>query len=457
MIQEWHPHPKQEVALVRTEFEVLYGGARGGGKTETGLVWLTQYLNNPRFRALVIRKNSDDLNDWVDRAQRLYYLMGVKIAYRPAEMRFPSGAIIRTGHLKDAQSYTKYMGQEFPRILLEELTQIPDEKRYLQLIASCRSTVPGLTPQIFATTNPGGIGHAWVKARFVDPAPAGQPFEVDGRSRIYIPATVDDNPTLSQADPNYVLTLDALKRTDEGLWKAWRLGDWNVFAGQYFQEFRLELHTVDFFEPKADLPKYAGCDWGLKNPFVFLASALEKVEYIDKDGDTSHFNRLWIYREIDGTEKTPYEWAELIKAGVKLDEFEWLRADPSMFHRTDDGSRSIADQFKEKDVKFLPANNDRIGGWVALKNWLSLAPDGLPYLIIGKQCKNLISTLPALVHDDNNVDDVNSDGEDHWGDALRYMVVHIKWIDAGIGTVTRPTRQVTPPRFQHIADPMKFK
>ncbi len=457
MIQEWHPHPKQEAALVRTEFEVLYGGARGGGKTDTGLVWLTQYVHHPRFRALVIRKNADDLADWIDRAARMYHLLGVSIAYRPAIIRFPGGAIIRTGHLKDEQSYTKYMGQEFPRILVEELTQIPTEKRYLQLLASCRSVIPELKPQIFSTTNPGGLGHVWVKKRFVDPSPPGEPFEVDGRARVYIPATVDDNPTLQKNDPGYVLTLDALKKTDEELWKAWRMGDWNTFAGQYFQEFRTDLHTVDFFEPKAELPKYAGTDWGLKNPFVFLAAALEKVEYMDKDNDVAHFNRLWIYREIDGVEKTPQEWAKLIKDGVKLDQFDWLRADPAMFHRSDDGSRSIADQFKEQDVKFLPANNDRVGGWTAIKNWLSVAPDGLPYLIISQQCNNLITTLPSLVHDEHNVDDVNTDGDDHWADALRYMVVHIKWIDAQVGTVSRPKPQVKPPRFQHIVEPTKFR
>src|SRR3990167_2214441 len=232
---EWHPYPKQEEALKRAEYEILYGGARGGGKTDTGLVWLIgesfepnkPLLLHPRYRALVIRKNAEDLSDWIDRAYRFFSGFGVDIAYKPAVLRFPSGAVIRCGHLKDDQSYTKYMGQEFPRILVEELTQIPFEKRYLQLIASCRSTIPEIPPQIFATTNPGGLGHGWVKRRFVDPAPAGIRF-VDkniGRSRIFIPATVDDNPTLVKSDPKYISMLEGLKETDVDLWKAWRLGE----------------------------------------------------------------------------------------------------------------------------------------------------------------------------------------------------------------------------------------
>lgn len=453
----WQPHPRQSLALQQTAFEVLYGGARGGGKTDAGLVWLMEYLDHPRFRALVIRKNADDLADWVDRAARLYKLKGVDIAYRPAILRFPSGAIIRTGHLKDEQSYTKYMGQEYQRIVIEELTQIPFEKRYLQLISSCRSTVPGLVPQIFATTNPGGLGHLWVKKRFIDPAPPEKAFEVDGRKRVFIPATVDDNPTLATNDPDYVKTLDALRSTDEELWKAWRLGDWDTFAGQYFKEFRKDLHTVRAFEPKADLVKFGGVDWGIKAPFVFLASALEKIEYLDEDMDTTSFNRLWIYREISGTEKTPQEWAKLIKEGVNLEEFNWVRADPAMFHRLDDGSRSIASQFREEDVVMLEANNDRVGGWTALKNWLSLAPDGLPYLIIGEQCHELINTLPALVYDENKVDDVDSDGPDHWADALRYMIIHIKWVDASLGTLKRPVPKNLPAKFAHLVDTSKFK
>ncbi|GAG28717.1 unnamed protein product, partial [marine sediment metagenome] len=137
----WKPFPKQEIALLSPAFETLFGGSRGPGKTDAGLVWMTYDTDNPFYRGLVIRKNADDLSDWVDRAVRFYTPMGARIAYRPAVITFPKGAVIRTGHLKDDQAYTKYVGHEYHRILIEEATQIPDEVRYLQLIASCRSTI----------------------------------------------------------------------------------------------------------------------------------------------------------------------------------------------------------------------------------------------------------------------------------------------------------------------------
>lgn len=445
-MQEWHPHPgPQTEVLLRDEFEILFGGSRGPGKTDAGLTWLLGdeiepgklYVHHPRYRALVIRKNADDLADWVDRAGRMYYLLGAKIAYRPAEITFPSGAKIRTGHLKDEQSYMKYMGQEFPRMLNEELTQIPSEKRYLQLLGSCRSIVPELKPQVFNTTNPGGPGHAWVKRRFVDVAPPGTTY-VDpntGRTRVFIPATLEDNPTLMQNDPDYINYLEGLKASDYELWKAWRLGDWNTFAGQFFREFRRDLHVVKPFTPGSGVTRVGGIDWGYNASFVFGASAIQNVKLTD--GTT--FNRVWTYKVIDGTEKTPEVWAKEIMEKVNLDQFAWIKADPAMFHRSPDGSLAIADRFKnvwgKNGYKLQPANNDRIGGWAIMHNWLSLAPDGLPYWLITEDCHNLITTLPELVHDENKVEDLDTNTEDHWADALRYCLVHVKYIKAKVGAV----------------------
>ena len=294
-------------------------GARGGGKTDCGLVWLTDCIKNPRYRALVIRKNADDLSDWVDRASRFYTGLGAKIGYRPAVIVFTSGAIIRTGHLKDDQAYTKYQGHEYQRMLIEELTQIPDEKRYLQLIASCRSTDPELKPQIFCTTNPGGVGHLWVRKRFVDVAPPNTPYldPIEGRSRIYIPATIDDNPSLTLADPFYVKQLDALKTTDVDLWKAWRLGDWDVFIGQFFQTFLKELHVIKAYTPSHSSRKFGNIDWGFAADFVFHASLVEKITV--QDGKP--FNRITTYKEIQGNKTKPEDWAKRIVGSVDLDEF----------------------------------------------------------------------------------------------------------------------------------------
>lgn len=234
-MNEWRPHPKQEQALLSTAFETLYGGARGGGKTDAGVVFLLYDHDSPDYRALVIRKNHEDLKDWIDRARNLYAATGAKFVGNPVEIHFPNGGKIFTGHFKDDNSYTKYQGQEYCRMLIEELTQIPSEELYMKLVSSCRST-KGLRPMIFATANPGGAGHAWVKKRFIDPSVPGKVFidPISGRTRVFIPATVEDNPTIMAKDPDYVKFLDSLP---EDLREQWRKGNWNmnVIKGAYFQ------------------------------------------------------------------------------------------------------------------------------------------------------------------------------------------------------------------------------
>jgi hypothetical protein len=192
------------------------------------MAFLLYNVDNPRFRALVIRRNADDLKDWVDRATMFYDRLGAVKTGNPAEFRFPSGAVIRTGHLKDANAYMKYQGHEYHNIVLEELPQIAREEDYMRLLASCRSTVPGIKPQVFCTANPGGPGHEWVKKRFIVPADPETPFTdpISQRGRIYIPALVYDNPHIMDNDPEYVKYLESLPST---LRKQWLEGSWEDF------------------------------------------------------------------------------------------------------------------------------------------------------------------------------------------------------------------------------------
>jgi len=234
---EWRPHPKQQEALKSTCYETLFGGARGGGKTDTGMANLLYDIDNPNLRQLVIRRNYDDLKDWIDRARSFYRAQKPTFTLSTREIVFPSGAKIILGHLKDDGAYAKYQGHEYQRILIEELTHIPSEELYLKLLASCRSTVPGLPARLFATTNPGEIGHKWVKRRFVDVARPGQTYEdpVTGRTRLFVQSRVEDNPTLMEADPDYVKFLDGLP---DGLRQQWREGSWDdiEIKGAYFTQ-----------------------------------------------------------------------------------------------------------------------------------------------------------------------------------------------------------------------------
>ena len=220
------------------EFEILYGGARGGGKTDAGMAWLLYEKDNPKYKGLVIRKNAEDLSDWIARAKVMYEPTEAKFVGNPSIIRFPSGSFIKTGHLKDENAYEKYLGHEYHKINIEELTLIPSEESYMKLISSCRSTVPELKPQVYASTNPGGAGHKWVKNRFrLSGVPTSSVVTKDpntGRSRIFIPARIEDNPHLMKVDPSYVKMLESLPT--EALINQWRYGSWDDFEikGAYY-------------------------------------------------------------------------------------------------------------------------------------------------------------------------------------------------------------------------------
>lgn len=298
LIQEWRPYPKQEIALKASVYELLYGGARGGGKTEAGIMWLLYPIDNPTYQALVIRQNFIDLQDWFDRASRVYCSPPFNaIARGRNEFVFPSGAKIKLGHLKDAQAYTKYQGHEYQRMLIEELTQIPTEALYLKLLASCRST-NGIRAQVFATCNPGEIGTSWVKKRFVEPATPTHVFQdrVSGRARLFIPATVDDNLTLSEKDPDYIKYLDSLP-PDLRAW--WRYGSWeevkikgSVFGDEIDQLIATNRLCEIAYNP--NLPVFTAWDIGLEDHQVcwFFQLYGEEIRFIDLMADN---NKSWDY------------------------------------------------------------------------------------------------------------------------------------------------------------------
>jgi hypothetical protein len=293
---EWKPYKKQELALISSAFETLYGGARGGGKSDAGIMWLLYDIDNPKYRALVIRRNATDLNDWIARAKEKYEAIGA--VYIGNEFRFPFGATIVTGHLKDDKAFTKYQGHEYHRMLIEELTQIPSEGLYMKLISSCRSTVDGLKAQVFATTNPDGVGRHWVKKRFITGHEPMVQFkdEISGRTRVFIPATVEDNPAIMTKDPDYVKFLDSL---EPDLRAQWRYGSWDytlikgaIYGGEMIQanqEGRIGLYPVSTYHQVHIL-----FDIGLNDLMVawFFQVIDNEVRFVDLLFD---HNKQWSY------------------------------------------------------------------------------------------------------------------------------------------------------------------
>lgn len=341
----------------------------------------------------------------------MYSRYGAKVVGKPAVIVFPSGAVIKCGHLKDEQAYTKYQGHEYHRMLIEELTQIPSEKRYLQLISSCRSTTPGLKPQIFATTNPGGQGHSWVKKRFIEPGTPGVAFIADdtSRKRVFIPATVDDNPVLKANDPGYVQFLDGLKSTDEQLWKAWRHGSWDVWAGQAFREFMYHTHVVgELTVPITETRNIISLDWGYNH---HGAAYWLQVQPENSQG----VMRIIAYRELYMNAVPPGVWADKILE-LTQEPVEYIVL-PHDAYAHKDGNQSVAEVFRSKFANKINiragetmspgANVSRVG---VAHQLLSIAPDGKPYTQIHQNCQALIRTLPNLIYDETRPEIIDKSG-----------------------------------------------
>lgn len=413
--EKWSPHPKQIEALERTEFEVLFGGARGPGKTEALINWFLYDSHHPEYKGLVIRRNSQDLSDYVQRANAIYSRLGWEMSGNPPTFKTPNGGIIRTGHLKDTNAFTKYLGHEYQRIGIEELTLIPFEDDYLKLISSCRSTHKQLKPQVFCTTNPGGVGHGWVLNRFVIHGAGKRYVDPDtGRDRVFISATIDDNPTLINADPEYVRFLDGLKNKDPNLYKAWRLGLWDIFAGQAFSMLTRDKHLVQPFE--FTLPKYfAGYDYGYAHPFAFILLAVEKDGnlYV-KDYITKHRCEVEeqgkLINEITGDRTLN------VFCGVDI----WNK----------EGGPTIVSRLRNTCPKlnFIKANTNRISGVAEMRKWLESAR-----LRFFSHTEEVFNQLLTIQYDPKRPEDVlkmnaddNGDNGDDLFDALRYAIM--SWI-----------------------------
>jgi hypothetical protein len=295
----WTPQPKQIQALKSSADEILYGGARGGGKTDAGQAWLLYDIDKPKYRALVIRRNATDLDDWIDRAKHMY--LPCNATYTQGTFTFPSGAKIRTGHLKDDNAYSKYQGHEYQKMLIEEITHIASEDNYEKLLGSCRSTVDGIKPQIFNTTNPDGPGFSWVKRRWKIPDNPTENIyikdEKTGRSRIFIPSRVQDNPTLMNKDPGYIKYLESIQ--DDDLKNAWLNGSWTgiTLKGAYYrkqlQEAR-EQGRITKVPYDATIPVYTWWDLGVGDSTAigfFQQAGLEwrMIDYYEASGEGLNF------------------------------------------------------------------------------------------------------------------------------------------------------------------------
>jgi hypothetical protein len=435
----WEPHPGPQTAYVTCPiFEVAYGGARGGGKTDGSLgEWLNhsdQY--GEHAIGLMVRRTLVELTETIERSKQLFTLLGATFHAQEKMWRMANGARLRFAYLENDSDADNYQGHSYTRVYVEEAGNFPSFAPIAKLMATLRSGA-GVPCGIRLTFNPGGAGHHWVKARYWDPAPTGwtilteeftNPFtgEKVTRERIFIPAKVTDNPSLGA---DYVANLHM--SGSPALVRAWLHGDMTVIAGAYFPEFG-QQHVIEPFEIPQHWTRIGGYDHGTARPFAYYQAAVADGEYYPEIPRGS----LVFYREVYGSNGKPNEGlglsapeiAQMICKAVGKDAPMFVRADPSIFPSARNRGPSIAEDLINNGVHVSRADNARLAGWGQIRSRLK-GIDGIPYIYFFRTCPHLIRTLPALQHDRHNPEDCDSEGEDHGPDAARYLCMSRPWVE----------------------------
>ena len=431
-LRSWAPQPGPQSDAIALDWcpELFYGGAAGGGKSDYLLGDFLQDVPTygPAWRGAIFRRTYPELEELIARAHELYRPRGGEWNEQKKTWAWPNGANLKMRFLEADRDATRYQGHQYTWIGWDELTQWPSSFAYKFLRARLRSSQPVPTKRIRSAANPGGVGHHWVKAYFIDPAPTGYVPHRDpatGMERIFVPAKLHDNKLLTANDPGYEGRLRGLGSPE--LVRAWLEGDWSVITGAYFPEFSMSRHVIAPRELPKHWTRFRSLDWGSARPFSVGWWAIS-------DGELPDIPRgcLVRYREWYGSNGEPNVGLKLTAEEVGLgilsresgDTITYGVADPATF--AEDGGPSIIERIAKVGCKgWRPADNKRVsqsgalGGWDQVRQRLKGDETG-PGLLLFSTCKDLIRTLPALQHDPDRPEDVDTDGEDHAPDEARY-------------------------------------
>jgi hypothetical protein len=445
--------------------EIFFGGAVGGGKSDFLLGDFAQdvptYGSN--WTGVVFRKSYPQLEELIRRAQQMYppwFMVDWKSCWREGVKTFfwPNGAQLKFRHLEDDNAWTEYQGHQYTWIGFDELPHWDKPKTYMELKTRLRNgamVIPN--KRIRSTGNPGGVGHGWIKSYFgIDKYPLGsvliQPDHEGGMKKMFIRSRVQDNKILLANDPGYIARLKDLG--SEVLVKQYLEGDWSVVAGAYFSEFSPNKHIVSPFAIPETWTRYRSMDWGSAAPFSV-------GWYAVSDGSIPGIQRgaLVKYREWYGAREQNKQIvglklpAEEIASGIlaREDDGEVMNMsviDPKAW--AEDGGPSHGERMskiKRVDANnvthtatFQRADNNRIGGWDMVRARLRGNSEG-PMLFFFSTCVDTIRTLPGLQHDAVKPEDLDTDGEDHAADELRYACMARPWVNKEVSSEA--------PRFPH--------
>ena len=441
------PHPGPQTAFIQSPvFETVFGGARGGGKTYAclGEFIIHSQEYGPKAKGLFLRRTRESLKDAIREAKTLFRSIAIWKSTKN-EFHFHNGAVLVFNYLDKDDDAEQYQGHQYTRLYVEELTQFPSPDPILKMFATLRSA-HGVPCQFRASCNPGGPGHNWVKARYVDNGPYQIiTDEETGMHRVFIPARIKDNPTLLANDPNYV---NRLKMSgSEQLVRAWLEGDWSIIEGAFFAEWDPRLHVLPHSEVMnlvtADWKVFMAGDWGSARPFSFgwYAIVPDKTYVADRLIPRGAIIRI---REYYGMKKGQFNvglklTAEAVAAEIKQRSRErhlYGVLDPSAFRQ--DGGPSIAERMQALGVRFRPADNKRVarkgamGGWDICRHRLTGEVENdeivAPMFYVTENSPHFIRTIPVLQHDKQNFEDLDTEAEDHVADEWRYAMMSRPWL-----------------------------
>ncbi len=422
---------RQEAFVNATADEVLYGGAAGGGKSFGQFLDTVWYAGQyPNSSQIIFRRTLQELEMSIIR----YFLENLpesQFKYNATKhvgVFLKNKSVVYFSYLDKETDVKRYQSAEFDVIRFDELTHFT-EGVYTYMLSRLRGKKP-YPRSMKSSTNPGGIGHTWVKERFIDPAPPNQVFESyneEGKytgCRVFLPAKLEDNAFLLENDPNYMRRMLNLSKRDR---RALLYGEWDLFDGQYFSDFKREIHVIPPIFDKSKIPNdwefYIAMDYGLDMLAAYVVGVApgNKFYVVDEfyDGvdhpDTGHKGLI------------VSEAAEAIKKLRKGYPIRQHFAPPDLWSKTKDTGKSIAELFYENGVPLYRVDNNRVNGWMVLKEMLKPYEDEkgetTAKLKIFSNCRHLIRTLPAVAVDDHNPNDVAREPHEltHAPDAIRYF------------------------------------
>lgn len=439
----WRPWPGgQTMAISCPIRETFLEGNRGGGKTEVLLVKYLKYVDfGPVWRGIIFRREYKHLDDLVAKSKKLFRKLGVKAEWKSSKSDykwvFSNGAELLFRAMKDPEDYWNFHGHEYPFIAWEELTSYPTDECYEKMRSCNRCSEKGVPRFYWSSGNPFGAGHGWVKHRFIKEDEhqwhSGEVHtDAKGNKRCFIHIDLEDNRAMLESAPEYLDELDSIE--NPALRRAWRYGDWDIVVGGFLQGvWDADIHVVDDFTIPSNWRRWRAMDWGTAHPYSVGWYARDP-----KTGDTYRYRELygWGGKPDVGTQESAEEVATRIlqieeaekKAGII---FKKNPADTNLWGNT--GLRRAglnytpAEAMRDVGVKWLPVQKgpgSRVAGAQVVKQHLIRARNGENGgFYVFRSCSHFLRTVPIIMPDANNWEDVDTDMEDHVWDEFRYSLV----------------------------------